>query len=380
MADKFIPKGVLEFLQRKKLKPTDHWTDLWHGEHARYFTVARSVYADIVNDVYDEVVKAITNGDTLETFKKNLTPVLQQKGWWGKADDGVQLGSPRRMQTIYDTQMRTSYAAAHWERIQRRKKSRPYLRYVCVLDEKTRAEHRRWHGIILPVDHPFWRTHYPPNGWHCRCIVQQLSLEDIERNGWCISENPEEIYREWENHATGEVKLIPEGIAPGFDYNVGIANLRVKAREQVAEKLKKINPNIAANTINSLVNDDDFADFYKNPQGYFAVGVVDDRIKQALKADVSVCCLSDETLLKNQKHHPDLTIDDYKLMNQVLGEYDILVQDTAKSVVAVKEIADKNYWLAVKVTRAGNEIFTQTFHLTRQNDIKRLLAKGTRLK
>lgn len=100
MANNFIPKEVLAFLQRKKLKPTDHWTDLWHGEHARYFTVARSTYADIVNDVYDEVVKAIADGSTLKTFQDRLTPILQEKGWWGKAEDGVQLGSPRRLRTI----------------------------------------------------------------------------------------------------------------------------------------------------------------------------------------------------------------------------------------------------------------------------------------
>ena len=223
MANNFIPKEVLAFLQRKKLKPTDHWTDLWHGEHARYFTVARSTYADIINDVYDEVIKAIADGSTLKTFQDRLTPVLQEKGWWGKAEDGVQLGSPRRLRTIYDTNLRTSYAAGRWERIQRRKKSRPYLRYVCVLDEKTRAEHRRWHNLILPVDDPFWTTHYPPNGWHCRCTVQQISQSDLEHNGWSVSESPEESYRSWENTATGEIKRVPIGIAPGFDYNVGIA-------------------------------------------------------------------------------------------------------------------------------------------------------------
>lgn len=341
MANNFIPKEVLAFLQRKKLKPTDHWTDLWHGEHARYFTVARSTYADIINDVYDEVVKAIADGSTLKTFQDRLTPVLQEKGWWGKAEDGVQLGSPRRLRTIYDTNLRTSYAAGRWERIQRRKKSRPYLRYVCVLDEKTRAEHRRWHNLILPVDDPFWTTHYPPNGWHCRCTVQQISKEDIDANGWTVSDSPEESYRSWENTATGEVKQIPVGIAPGFDYNVGIANLRVKAREQVAEKLKKINPDIARTAINSLVCSDDFADFYQNPQGYFAVGVVDNRIKQALKTETSLCYLSDETLLKNQKHHPDLQLDDYMQINNVLQNYDVLVQDTEKTVVAVKKSPEK---------------------------------------
>lgn len=218
---------------------------------------------------------------------------------------------------------------------------------------------------------PFGRHHYPPNGWHCRCIVQQISQEDMDRNGWSVSETPEITWREWENKATGEVKRIPVGIAPGFDYNVGIANLRVKAREQVAEKLKKINPDIARTAINSLVRSDDFADFYKNPQGYFAVGVVDNRIKQALKTETSLCCLSDETLLKNQKHHPDLQLDDYLQINKVLQDYDILVQDTEKTVVAVKKISGKNYWLAVKVTRNGKEIFTQTYHLAEDRQLRK---------
>lgn len=71
------------------------------------------------------------------------------------------------------------------------------------------------------------------------------------------------------------------------------------------------------------------------------MGVVDDRIKQALKAETVVCCLSDETLLKNQKHHPDLQLDDYLQINKVLQDYDILVQDTEKTVVAVKKISGK---------------------------------------
>ena len=109
-------------------------------------------------------------------------------------------------------------------------------------------------------------------------------------------------------------------------------------------------------------------------------GVVDNRIKQALKTETSLCCLSDETLLKNQKHHPDLQLDDYLQINKVLQDYDILVQDTEKTVVAVKKISGKNYWLAVKVTRNGKEIFTQTYHLAEDRQLRKLITKGTRLK
>lgn len=375
-----IPAEALAFFRRKKLKETNRWTDLWHGEHARYFTVARSVYANIIDDVYKGVDEALANGETLEMFKRKMTPLLQDKGWWGKTDDGVQLGSPRRLKTIYDTNMRMSYAAGRWERVQRRKDVMPYLRYVAVMDGRTREEHAKYHNLILPVDDPFWKTHYPPNGWGCRCIVQQLSVDDISRLGLNINKSPRIETQMWQNPSTGETKEIPVGIAPGFDYNVGQANLRTKSRMQVADSLKTIRPEIASNTINKIVDTQDFEDFYTAPHGYYAVGVIDNTVKNALKAKTSVCLLSDETLLKNKLNHPELDLIDYKQMNSVLGNYDILVQDTDKSLVAIKNVLDKKYWLAVKVTRRGDEIFTNTFHISNERQVQKLILKGKRLK
>ena len=33
-----------------------------------------------------------------------------------------------------------------------------------ILREIRGAADRAWHGTVLPVDHPFWQTHFPPNG------------------------------------------------------------------------------------------------------------------------------------------------------------------------------------------------------------------------
>src|SRR5690606_34089558 len=85
--------------------------------------------------------------------------------------------------TIYETNLRMAHAAGRWERIERTAESRPYLRYVAILDGRERDEHRLWHGTVLPWDHPWWQTHMPPNGWGCRCKVMQLSDRDLERYG-----------------------------------------------------------------------------------------------------------------------------------------------------------------------------------------------------
>jgi len=48
------------------------------------------------------------------------------------------------------------------------------LKYQTAKDKDVRDEHRAWDNIIRPVDDKFWKTHMPPNGFNCRCIVIQL--------------------------------------------------------------------------------------------------------------------------------------------------------------------------------------------------------------
>ena len=113
---------------------------------------------------------ALADGSTFRQFEQRLEPVPRAKGWWGTREmvdplTGdrrlVQLGSRRRLRTIFDTNLRMSSARGRSERIERLKATRPYLRYVSVLDARIRPEHALWHGTVLPVDHPFWQTHAP---------------------------------------------------------------------------------------------------------------------------------------------------------------------------------------------------------------------------
>ena len=105
----------------------------------------------------------------------------------------------------------------------------PYLRYVAVMDGRTRPEHRAWHGTVLPVDDPWWDAHYPPCGWNCRCTVTQLGERTLERRGWSVTERPPAFPdRTFTNRRTGEVTRVPGGIDPGFAYNVGKAGIRAQ--------------------------------------------------------------------------------------------------------------------------------------------------------
>ncbi|PTW61419.1 SPP1 gp7 family putative phage head morphogenesis protein [Breoghania corrubedonensis] len=229
------PREAIAALRRRRqtLAPTFAWQDVYAAEHAAMFTVAKSAGYDILTDILAGLETALKDGGTLRDFTRDLTPILQQKGWWGRKavvdpETGepvlAQLGSPRRLQTIFDVNMRVSYAAGHWSQFQRTKAARPYLRYVAILDERTRPEHAARHNLCLPVDHPYWKTWAPPCGWNCRCTLQSLSERDVERMRSQLKFTPPpDEYREWTNKRTGEVRSVPVGIDPGWDYNPGEA-------------------------------------------------------------------------------------------------------------------------------------------------------------
>lgn len=235
------------------LVPTFSHLDLFGEEHASAVTVAKSAGFDILNDVLGGLLNALETGQTGRDFAKELTPLLQAKGWWGRqsvADPltgetvDAQLGSTRRLQTIYETNMRVSYAAGHWAQFERTKGTRPWLRYVAVMDGRTRPEHAARHNLCLRVDDPYWDVWAPPCGYGCRCTLQSLSDADVARmRGQLKFTPPPDRYRTWENSRTGEVQRLPLGIDPGWGYNPGkVGHQAVLA----ADKLASADPAMAA--------------------------------------------------------------------------------------------------------------------------------------
>ncbi|WP_201341664.1 phage minor head protein [Abyssogena phaseoliformis symbiont] len=68
----------------------------------------------------------------------------------------AQLGLPRSLYTIYDTNKSTAYAAGQWQRIQQTKDSHPYLLYQLGPNAEHRPEHQSFSQLLLSVDDPFW--------------------------------------------------------------------------------------------------------------------------------------------------------------------------------------------------------------------------------
>lgn len=255
---------AVDALRRRgtNLFASDHWAEVWQEQHQAGFTVARSAGFDILKDIHTELMKAMESGTTFTDFKRNLVPTLQKKGWWGKTTvtdpvsgekKTVQLGSIRRLQTIFDVNMRVSFAQGRWEQQQSVKEDFPYLRYEGILDSRIRPLHRLWHGTILPMDHPWWKTHYPPNGWRCRCDAVAVSDDDLEENGWQVTDIPADgAPVTWVNPATGEVMEVPAGIDPGWAYNPGDTDQAAHLAKLAMDKLVDLPPHVGAAAVAEL--------------------------------------------------------------------------------------------------------------------------------
>lgn len=212
------PEEAIEFLRRKLDVPTWRWTDLWQEAHDRAFMVAGAQAKELIADFHEAVLRAIAEGRTLKQFRADFDRIVATHGWSYR-------GSRRwRSRVIFQTNLRTATAAGRWAQILRVKAERPFLRYVAVMDDRTRPLHAAWHNIVLRADDPWWETHFPPNGWNCRCSVQSLNERDLRRYGLELADrapDSPEVDRRINTSAGPQTIRVPEGIDPGFAYHPG---------------------------------------------------------------------------------------------------------------------------------------------------------------
>lgn len=259
----FKPEAALKYFKRKGLKPSFAWQDVWQEEHDAAFTIAKMTDMDLLRDMKDAVDRAISKGASFQTFRNEVEPELMKRGWWGRADmpdpatgeiKNVQLGSVRRLETIFRTNMQVAYSAGDWEQITDTADDAPYLMYDAIDDNHTRPQHKAWDGTVLRWDDAWWQSHRPPNGWNCRCSTIQLSADEVEAMGMKVERVAPPVFtREYTNKRTGEVSRVPLGVDPGFGYNPGAASLRAQAVQLFGEKVAQVPAGLGARAWQSLI-------------------------------------------------------------------------------------------------------------------------------
>lgn len=437
-----VPQDALDFFRAKDLRPSFSYEDVWAQEHAHAFTVAKMTKLDLLEDTRASLDAALAEGKTFRQWSNEIRPQMQAKGWWGVKEqidpktglpERVQLGSPRRLKTIYRANMRSARAAGQWQRIQRTKESRPYLVYLLGPSEEHRAEHVDLQGLTLPVDDPTWSEIYPPNGYGCKCYVNQIDkatrdryAEDgvpdataaqemdpetgqptgrrVERRVAAKTERPELARRRYVNKRTGETQYAPEGVHPAWANNSGQARVRV-IRESLSRKLETADQQLARAAVTDVVAspvltqfldeagahkavlartaddiDEGARDRLIDSIGDLPVAFADRELAAHVGSKTQLVRMSAETAGKQAIKHSDLDPADYRALDELLATGEVL-RETDREIVVFGDLEGSIYRAVLKrAGRDNRELFLSTFH--RSNENKRSQARDamTRLR
>lgn len=215
------PENAVAFMKSKGYAITWNWQEMLDQAHDQAFTVAKAMNLDLLSDIRGALEAALQDGQTLTQFIKALQPTLESQGWWGKqvivdsngGAEMVQLGSPRRLKTIYQTNLQSAYMAGRKASMEETTDTHPYWMYIAILDGKTRPSHRALHGQVFRHDDPIWAAIFPPNGFNCRCRVVALSEAAVKRRGLKVVSSEGRMFTETvetgTDKRTGEIRTAP---------------------------------------------------------------------------------------------------------------------------------------------------------------------------
>lgn len=206
------PVGVafaeaIAFLRERLKLSESEWLSVLRGAQAAAEASVDAQAEAMGRDFLAAIVDIVAAGGTSRDFRAQYDAIAERYGWASAGDPGW------HAELIWRMQVFTAQAAGRWEQMRRLAEARPdlryFFRYVTAGDHRVRPAHREWDGIILPIDHPFWLTHWPPNGFNCRCNVQLVGERDLVRYGWSVTAGDDP-----------RLALPPD---PGFSGNAGMA-------------------------------------------------------------------------------------------------------------------------------------------------------------
>ena len=251
-----------EYINAKKaVLPSETWQGIDFAAHSHAFAITGAVKLEFLHDVKKSIEDAANNGTGFAKWKKQFRAAVKGHGGDNEINTKpsgevtateagnlhIPLLSKWRQRVIYETNMKSAYAAGKYARLTDEDglTNFPYWQYVHGYYGKPnepRDEHVKWDGMILPANHPWFDTHFPPNGWNCNCGVEQISAKEAK-----VTERPSgknDVPPEWAtnvgiNDAAGAQSLmrhIERISSKGGEYKI----IAQKAFEHLKENSAKI--------------------------------------------------------------------------------------------------------------------------------------------
>ena len=196
---------ALEYAHNKKIVLPDEFYSMDLKTRQMATTVSFLSSLEQIETVIKAVNKSIADGGTFNDFQKLIaeSEIILPKHY---------------LDNVFRTNIQNAYGHGRWQQQQRNKAKRPYLMYSAINDSRVRPAHLALNRIVLPIDHPFWLTHYPPTGFRCRCSCIALTEKQALKYGITPDDKLPEVAEalDWSSHPLqfGELeKLVDKKIS-----------------------------------------------------------------------------------------------------------------------------------------------------------------------
>jgi hypothetical protein len=397
------PPEVSGYFRNKTVKPAFSYLDVWAEEHAYMMTVAKTTELEVTNAFHRTIATAFDEGKGFENWKPLIQAELTKLGWWQPRmvsdptgidpDRMVNFASDRRLKTIFWSNMNSARSAGQWERGQRSKRVLPYVLYMRTTSGDPRPEHLQWVGIILPIDHPFWRTHWPPNGWLCKCQVRMISAREAQAllgTERVIGKSPEgeDIKIRYtdsppdlgpdiqhRNRRTGVITMVPPGIDPGWHTNPGLARSTTLIRN-LETQLDAAPAAEATRVLKDLWEDPYLRLAPRLPQKVWLPAGVSKDLADELGAKSPVISVTSETITERMGRHK-MSVDDFAILPELLAEGLPLPDPRGKSNVrAIIRQIGKSWWRAFVTLSETGYLRATSLHQKQEKELRNAVERA----
>jgi len=129
----------------------------------------------------------------------------------------------------YITAVGQSQMAEEWVNAVQQEDILPMLEYRTQRDARVRDEHAALDGITLPINHKFWNTYMPKNGWRCRCFTVQreaMPSTDLKSRDLSDLDDEKKFPKVFRMNPGKDGLIFNPAFHPYFKVAPGDANLR----------------------------------------------------------------------------------------------------------------------------------------------------------
>ena len=360
--------------RRGVVLPQDYYGKLPKEMRSLANTISYIQSVEQIQTILDDLKRAIDSGNSFEKWRKDFNPEQFDI-------------TKAHAETVYRNALQTQYSVGRWEQAQMAKKTHPYLRYVTINDSRTSQCCRALSGIIRPIDSPFWASHMPPNHHRCRSIVVSLTEKEAQKRspamvGLNQPESPEmQPQKGWDyNPALSHQQQMSSLLEKKISAMPNASNwFKNTVREQVAKKFESVLPVVelptfeqqmiekimtletldyetALTQVKQGLESTAFAEFFNGEfKGNYPVGVLSESDQELLNAKTKTVLLSRESLDEHKEKHPEIGLEDYKKIVDIVKSGEIY--NSKKKRFVLLHVDGYTYRAAMKVTLDGMENF-----------------------